>query len=42
MKHIYTDLAIESRQVYEPDERKEVEGVVVEAMEDEALDLDHN
>lgn len=35
MKHIYTDLAIESRQIYEPDERKEVEGVAVEAMEDE-------
>lgn len=35
MKHIYTDLAIESRQVYEPNEEKEVEGVSVEVKDED-------
>lgn len=34
MKHIYTDLAIESRQIYEADNKKEIEGVSVEVEEE--------
>lgn len=34
MKHIYTDLAIESKEIYEPENKQEIEGVSVEVEED--------
>lgn len=34
MKHIYTDLAVESREIYRPGRNKEIEGVSVNVKED--------
>lgn len=34
MKHIYTDLAVESKEIYNPEKKKEIEGVSVEVADE--------
>ena len=37
MEHIFTDLAVESREIYKPEEKKEIEGISINVKEEKII-----